>query len=79
MASTPDVLPHVGRVPGSKNQWLLAGFNGAGMFQIFTMTQAIARMVTRGTEYNDIGLPGMFKTTDARLAVRHHGETPTAT
>ncbi|KAJ5201898.1 uncharacterized protein N7498_006561 [Penicillium cinerascens] len=71
MASTPDVLPHVGRVPGSKNQWVLAGFNGAGMTQIFTMTQAIARMVTRGAEYDDTGLPGMFKTTDARLAVRH--------
>ncbi|KAJ5145090.1 hypothetical protein N7448_002482 [Penicillium atrosanguineum] len=71
MASTPDVLPHVGRIPGSKNQWILAGFNGGGMIQIFTLTQAIAKMVTKGIEYDGTGLPELFKATDARLAVRH--------
>ncbi|KAJ6104495.1 hypothetical protein N7523_010815 [Penicillium sp. IBT 18751x] len=71
MASTPDALPHVGRVPGSKNQWILAGFNGAGMLQLFTLTQAIAKMVTEEIEYEDTGLPEFFKATDARLTVRH--------
>lgn len=71
MAATPDVLPHVGAVPGSKNQWVLAGFNGAGMVQIFTLTRAIAEMVTQGTEYDDTGLPEFFKATNARLAIRH--------
>jgi len=70
MGSTPDALPHAGKVPGSKNQWILAGFNGIGMFQIFTMAQAVAEMVIRGLEYEDTGLSGLFKATDARLAVR---------
>ncbi|PYI09232.1 FAD dependent oxidoreductase superfamily [Aspergillus sclerotiicarbonarius CBS 121057] len=67
MGHTPDTLPHVGRVPGSQSQWILAGFNGAGMLMIFTMTQAIARMV-EGVEYEDTGLPGLFKSTSERLA-----------
>lgn len=71
MASTPDVLPHVGRIPGSQNQWILAGFNGAGMLQIFTLTQAIAKMVTEEVEYEGTGLPELFKATNTRLAVRH--------
>lgn len=71
MASTPDVLPHVGRIPGSQNKWILAGFNGAGMLQIFTLTQAIAKMVTEEVEYEGTGLPELFKATNTRLAVRH--------
>lgn len=67
MGVTPDMLPHVGKVPGSKNQWLLAGFNGAGMLLIFTMTQAIAKMVANGVEYEDTGLSGIFKSTPERL------------
>lgn len=67
MGVTPDMLPHVGRVPDSQNQWLLAGFNGAGMLLIFTMTQAIAKMVTRGVEYEDTGLSSIFQSTPERL------------
>ncbi|PWY76133.1 FAD dependent oxidoreductase [Aspergillus sclerotioniger CBS 115572] len=67
MGYTPDTLPHVGRVPGSKSQWILAGFNGAGMLTIFTVTQAIAKMVD-GVEYEDTGLPVLFKSTPERLA-----------
>ncbi|RAL03233.1 NAD(P)/FAD-dependent oxidoreductase [Aspergillus ibericus CBS 121593] len=70
MGYTPDTLPHVGRVPGSQCQWILAGFNGAGMVMIFTMTRAIASMVVKGLEYEETGLPGLFKSTSERLAVR---------
>ncbi|OOF93921.1 hypothetical protein ASPCADRAFT_209176 [Aspergillus carbonarius ITEM 5010] len=69
MGYTPDTLPHVGRVPGSKSQWILAGFNGAGMPMIFTITQAIARML-EGVEYEDTGLSTLFKSTSERLAAR---------
>jgi len=74
MGVTPDMLPHVGRVPSSKNQWLLAGFNGAGMLLIFTMTQAIAKMVMNNVEYEDTGLSSIFKSTSERLNVKW--ETP---
>lgn len=67
MGVTPDMLPHVGRVPGSQNQWILAGFNGAGMLLIFTMTQAISNMVTKGAEYEDTGLSSLFQSTFERL------------
>lgn len=70
MGSTPDGLPHVGRVPGSMNQWLLAGFNGAGMLMIFTTSQAIAKMAVEGVEYESTGLPRLFKSTLERLLIK---------
>jgi glycine/D-amino acid oxidase-like deaminating enzyme len=67
MGATPDLFPHVGKVPGSENQWILAGFNGAGMLMIFTMTQAIAKMLREGVTYEETGLPEHFKSTMERL------------
>jgi glycine/D-amino acid oxidase-like deaminating enzyme len=73
MGETPDGLPHVGKVPGSRNQWLLAGFNGAGMTMIFTTARAIANMVVYGVEYEDTGLPSVFRSTSERLMVKNPG------
>ncbi|KAH8898190.1 FAD dependent oxidoreductase [Thozetella sp. PMI_491] len=67
MGVTPDSVPHVGRVPGSDSQWILAGFNGGGMSLIFTLGQGIARMVLEGVSYEDTDMPVLFKTTEERL------------
>ncbi len=67
MGLTPDGLPHVGQVPGTRNEWLLAGFNGGGMVFIFTMTQALADMVLEGKELEQTAIPVLFKTTEERL------------
>ncbi|KAJ5716661.1 hypothetical protein N7493_008572, partial [Penicillium malachiteum] len=73
MGETPDALPHIGKVPGSSNQWLLAGFNGSGMSLILTASQGIARMTVKDVDYEETGLPRLFKSTPERLAVKHSG------
>ncbi|KAJ5919566.1 hypothetical protein N7454_009401 [Penicillium verhagenii] len=71
MGETPDALPHVGLVPGARSQWILAGFNGAGMTMIFTTARAIAKMVLHEVVYEDTDLPRLFKTTSDRLLVKN--------
>ncbi|KAH7036807.1 FAD dependent oxidoreductase [Macrophomina phaseolina] len=67
---TPDGMPHVGKVPGEQNQWILAGFNGGGNALIFLSAKGVARMVLDDIpfEETDTGIPAMFKTTEKRLA-----------
>jgi glycine/D-amino acid oxidase-like deaminating enzyme len=68
---TSDGMPHIGRVPGVRRQWMLAGFNGGGMAQIATAARAVAKMVTKDLEFGDVqeefGLLGVFATSTERL------------
>ncbi|KAJ5536009.1 hypothetical protein N7513_009195 [Penicillium frequentans] len=73
MGETPDAMPHVGLVPGSRNQWILAGFNGAGMTMIFTTAKAVSKMILHEVVYEDTDLPRLFKTTAERLTVKNPG------
>jgi glycine/D-amino acid oxidase-like deaminating enzyme len=54
MGYTSDEKPHVGRVPGSERQWMLAGFNGGGMAVIATAARAVAEMVVKGKGFEDV-------------------------
>jgi glycine/D-amino acid oxidase-like deaminating enzyme len=71
MGSTPDGWPHIGRVPGRDSQWLLAGFNGGGMSFIPTAAKAVAQMVAKGSDFDDVkgefGMPKIFATSTERL------------
>jgi glycine/D-amino acid oxidase-like deaminating enzyme len=71
MGRTPDGQPHVGRVPGSRSRWLLAGFNGGGMSIICTAAQAVAAMVRADVGFDEVagefGLLGGFKPSVERL------------
>lgn len=68
MGVTPDQMPHVGLIPGTTNQYILAGFNGAGMTMIFTTAKEIAGMVLSGKPFEQTNIPGVFKTTEERLS-----------
>ncbi|KAI0436993.1 FAD dependent oxidoreductase superfamily protein [Xylaria telfairii] len=70
MASTPDQFPHGGEVPGRKNQWIIAGFNGAGMTMSFLLGKGVAQMVRHNLPFEEIDdiIPRFFKTTEERLA-----------
>jgi glycine/D-amino acid oxidase-like deaminating enzyme len=70
MGTTPDGIPHVGSVPGTENQWILAGFNGGGMSMIFTTAENIADMVLNGTSFEQTTIPRAFKTTSERLSAK---------
>jgi len=67
MVYSADGLPHVGLVPGKTNQWVIGGFTGHGMPQVFLAAEGLARMVLQGIEFRDSGLPRLFETTQARL------------
>ena len=67
MGYTADSLPHVGQIPNKPGQLIIAGFNGHGMPQIFLSAKAIADMIVRRSEFEDTGLPRLFKTTQERL------------
>ncbi|KAL5332401.1 FAD dependent oxidoreductase superfamily [Aspergillus crustosus] len=67
MGYTTDSLPHVGQVPGKPGQFVVAGFNGHGMPQIFLSAKGIAKMVLKGVEFEETGVPRLFKTTLERL------------
>lgn len=70
MGATPDGVPHVGQVPDTHNQWILAGFNGGGMPLIFTAARGVADMVCNGTSFAEAGILPMFQTTAERLEVK---------
>ncbi|KAL5456849.1 hypothetical protein PMIN06_003696 [Paraphaeosphaeria minitans] len=71
MGSTPDGWPHIGRVPGQKRQWVLAGFNGGGMSFIPIGAKAVAKMVAGDSDFVDVkdefGIPKIFATITERL------------
>jgi glycine/D-amino acid oxidase-like deaminating enzyme len=67
MGFSSDLVPHIGQVPGAPGQYVCAGFSGHGMPQILTASKAITRMVAEDISYEETGLPGLFKTTAARL------------
>jgi hypothetical protein len=46
------------------------------MSLILPVAESIARMVSQGAEYEDTGLPGIFKTTKERLAGKNLGASP---
>ncbi|KAL4733575.1 hypothetical protein BDV11DRAFT_175555 [Aspergillus similis] len=64
---TPDGLPHIGKVPGSSGQYVLAGYNGGGMALAFVAARGVARMVTKGIPFEQTGIPKCMETTQARL------------
>ncbi|KAL3489694.1 FAD dependent oxidoreductase-domain-containing protein [Aspergillus germanicus] len=67
MGYSSDGLPHVGLVPGEEDQWIIGGFTGHGMPQVFLAAEGVAKMVLRGLTFCETGLPRLFETTQARL------------
>lgn len=64
---TKDGLPHIGKVPGTSGQYVLAGYNGGGMALAFMAALAVARMVRDQISFEQTGVPMCMKTTQARL------------
>lgn len=72
MGTTADSFPHVGQVPGQLNHYVLAGFNGSGMSMIFLTAKGIAKMARDNVEFEESGIPRLFKTTEERLKLEVH-------
>lgn len=67
MGYSSDGLPHIGQVPEQDGQYILAGFTGHGMPQIFLAAEGLAKMVCTGARFEETGLPRIFKTSQGRL------------
>ncbi|KAJ5108314.1 hypothetical protein N7456_004989 [Penicillium angulare] len=67
MGYSSDYMPYVGQVPGKPNQMVMAGFSGHGMPLILLCAKAIAGMVRNGTDFEDTGVPSVFRATEERL------------
>ncbi|KAF5671680.1 oxidoreductase [Fusarium heterosporum] len=67
MGYSSDSLPHIGCVPGRENMFIMGGFTGHGMPQIFLSAKGISRMVLEGLTYSETGLPKLFEETEGRL------------
>ncbi|KAI1052406.1 hypothetical protein LB507_007512 [Fusarium sp. FIESC RH6] len=67
MGYSSDGLPRVGKVPGRENMFIMGGFTGHGMPQVFLTAKAISRMVLGDLAYADTGLPRLFQESQVRL------------
>ncbi|KAF4343717.1 FAD NAD(P)-binding [Fusarium beomiforme] len=67
MGYNTDSLPHIGEVPGRDGVFIIAGFHGHGMPVIFLAAEGVAAMTFQGLEYEETGLPSLFKTSRDRL------------
>lgn len=67
MGYSSDGLPHVGVVPGRQNQFIIAGFSGHGMPQIFLSAKGVASMVMEQLGFETTGIPKCYQATQERL------------
>ena len=72
MGYSTDNLPHVGSVPSKPNQFIVAGFTGHGMPQIFLSARGIASMIMEGKEFKDTRVPQIYETTQTRLSSKRN-------
>ncbi|TDZ34528.1 putative oxidoreductase OrdL [Colletotrichum spinosum] len=67
MGYSADSLPHVGAVPGKEQQFIIAGFTGHGMPQVFLSAKGVASMVMEDVDFSETGVPRIYKATRERL------------
>ena len=72
MGYSSDTLPHVGAVPRKSNQFIIAGFSGHGMPQIFLSAKAIASMIIEEKSFSDTEVPRIYETSQERLSSKRN-------
>lgn len=68
MGYTDDGFPYVGNVPGKQGQFVVAGFSGHGMPQVFLSAKAVASMIADDARLEDVDLPQLYHSTPERFA-----------
>jgi hypothetical protein len=72
MGYSTDSMPHVGQVPGRSNQFLVAGFTGHGMPQVFLSSKAVVDMMMDQVEFKGTAVPLIYETSQKRLDNMHN-------
>lgn len=73
MGYSSDALPLIGEVPGEKDLWVAASFQGHGMVLCWLCAKALAAMVTGEVEGLGEWFPEAFKVTQERMDLPWHG------
>lgn len=67
MGYSSDGWPFIGPLPNRPNQFVIAGFTGHGMPQIFLSAKGIAEMTLEGVDFKSTGVPRVYELTQERL------------
>lgn len=75
MGYTPDGYPLIGAIPDRQNQFIMAGFNGAGMLNIFLSSKGLVKLM-EGHSFAETGIPRIYEITHNRLEKARHNSDP---
>jgi glycine/D-amino acid oxidase-like deaminating enzyme len=75
MGYSYDSNPHIGTVPGGKDQYILAGFNGHGMPVIWLSSKELAKMIVQDIPFEKTSMPRLFQTSQFRIDRALNGKT----
>ncbi|OOQ83096.1 FAD dependent oxidoreductase superfamily [Penicillium brasilianum] len=75
MGYSYDSNPHIGNVPGGKDQYILAGFNGHGMPVIWLSSKELAKMIVQDIPFEQTTMPRLFQTSQLRIDRALNGKT----
>ncbi|KAJ5908123.1 hypothetical protein N7495_000805 [Penicillium taxi] len=67
MGYSYDSNPHIGKVPGCDDQFILAGLNGHGMPVIWLSSKELAKMIVQGIPFEQTSMPRLFQTSQFRI------------
>lgn len=67
MGYSSDGFPHVGAIPDKPGQFICAGFSGHGMPQVFLSAKAIATMIAKGKDFEEVDLPRLYRVSKERV------------
>ncbi|KAJ0146655.1 hypothetical protein HZ326_10660 [Fusarium oxysporum f. sp. albedinis] len=67
MGYSSDRLPRVGPIPDRPGMFIMGGFTGHGMPQVFLCANGMADMILGDKKFSDCGIPRVFEETKTRL------------
>jgi len=74
MGYSPDGFPFIGEVPGEKDLWIAASFQGHGMVLCFSCAKALVAMMNGEGKSLESWFPELFKVTKQRIKEKFTGK-----
>ncbi|KAF4973696.1 hypothetical protein FSARC_85 [Fusarium sarcochroum] len=68
MGYSSDRIPRIGAIPNRPGMYIMGGFTGHGMPQVFLCAKGLAKMVLHQAAYESTGIPRLFEESRARLS-----------
>jgi glycine/D-amino acid oxidase-like deaminating enzyme len=73
MGYSSDRLPRVGAIPDRPGVFIMGGFTGHGMPQIFLTAKGLVEIIEKGTTFDNSGIPRLFEESRERLDSKKNG------